>query len=142
MTRFIGECLKLLAGCPTPSEGKLAVQRLALSPVTLPEERGFALDGILSPPESRSEADSVRGYLAQVQSEVSLRLLSMFYNARGQPSPLWMAVATKSRKFFTVYGGGYGAQVEEEVVYRRNTTSSRSTDVEPPQGMDPPPQAM
>lgn len=134
ITRFIGECLRLLAGCPTPSEGKLAVQRLALAPVALPEERGFALDGILSAPETRSEADSVRAYLAQVQAEVSLRLLSMFYNARGTQSPLWLAVANKSRKFFTVFGS-YSAPVEEEVAYKRNLTSSRSTDVEPPQAL-------
>jgi hypothetical protein len=75
VTRFIGSCLKLLESCPTPAEGKLAVQRAALGPVALPCERGFALEGLFSAPNSRSEADALRGWLTQVHAEVAVRTL-------------------------------------------------------------------
>jgi len=107
------------------------VQRLALGPVALPCERGFPLEGLFSAPNSRSEADALRSWLSQVHAEVSLRLLQLYYTPRGTPSPLWQAVAAKSRKFFTVFGS-YEARVEEEVAYKRNTTSSRSIEVMAP----------
>ena len=131
LTRFIGGCLKLLEACPTPAEGKLAVQRVALGPVILPCERGFALEGLFTAANSRSESDALRAWLAQAHAEVSLRLLQLFYTPRGGQNALWLSVAKRSRKFFTVYGT-YTAPVEEEVVYKRNATASRSIEVHAP----------
>jgi hypothetical protein len=131
LTRFIGACFRVLEGCHGPSEGRLALQKLALEPVTLPGERGFPLEGLFEKPETRGAADLLRAWLAQARAEAGLRLLTLFYTPQGRQSPFWLDVARKSRKFFVVFET-YRQPVEEEAMYKRNTTSSRSTEFELP----------
>jgi len=127
LTHFVGSCLRVLEGCPLPTEGRLALQKLALEPVALPGERGFPMDGMLEVAESRASADLLRAWLAQARAEAGLRLLMLFYTPAGKQSPFWLDVARKSRKFFVVFGT-YRQQVEEEATYKRNLTSSRSVE--------------
>ena len=127
LTHFIGSCLRVLEGCPLPTEGRIALQKLALEPVALPGERGFPLDGMLEVAESRGAADLLRAWLAQARAEAGLRLLTLFYTPAGKQSPFWLDVARKSRKFFVVFGT-YRQPVEEEATYKRNLTSSRSVE--------------
>ena len=141
LTRFIGACLRTLESCPTPSEGRLALQKLALEPVALPGERNFPLEGIFESPETRGAADLLRAWLAQARAEVGLRLLALFYTPAGKQSPFWLDVAHKSRKFFVVFET-FRQPVEEEAAYRRNVTSSRSVEYQltiDQQAVAPPP---
>jgi len=131
LTRFCALCLQRLEACATPAEGKLAVQELALAPVTLPSSRGSPLESLFLASETRAEGDALSAWLSQAHSEASVRLLQLFYTPKGLPSALWKAVAHKSHKFMSVYGV-QPAPVEEEVAYRRNLTSSRSIEVLPP----------
>jgi hypothetical protein len=132
LTRFLGACFRVLEGCFGPAEGRLALQKLALEPVSLPGERGFPLEGLFEKPETRGAADLLRAWLAQARAEAGLRLLTLFYTPSGKQSPFWLDVARKSRKFFVVFET-YRQPVEEEAIYKRNTTSSRSTEYKLPQ---------
>ena len=129
ITRFVGECLRLLDGCPTAAEGRQQLASLALSPVALPGERGFPLDGLLESANSRAEADMLRGWLQQCRSECCLRLLGLYYTQKGATSSLWKDVSRKSRKFMCIFGT-YTQPIEEEAPYKRNQSSSRSVEVE------------
>jgi actin related protein 2/3 complex subunit 3 len=131
VTRFVGSCLKTLEGCPSPVEGRLALQKLALEPVALPGERGFPLEGIFEAPETRGAADLLRAWLAQARAEAGLRLLTLFYTPAGRQSAFWLEVARRSRKFFVVFET-YRQPVEEEAAYKRNQTSSRSIEYKMP----------
>jgi hypothetical protein len=107
ITRFVGECLRALEGCPNAAEGRQQLATMALAVASLPGERGFPLDGLLETANSRSEADMLRGWLQQCRSTASLRLLGMYYTTKGSVSPLWRDVARKSRKFFCIFGALY-----------------------------------
>jgi hypothetical protein len=124
LTHFVGSCLRVLEGCPLPTEGRIALQKLALEPVALPGERGFPLDGMLEVAESRASADLLRAWLAQARAEAGLRLLTLFYTPAGKQSPFWLDVARKSRKFFVVFGT-YRQPVEEEVCIWPSTSPGR-----------------
>ena len=132
LTRFLGTGFRILEGCPTPQEGRLALQRVALEPVALPGERGFPLDGIFEAPETRGAADLLRAWLAQARAEAGLRLLALFYTPAGAQSPFWLNVARTSRKFFVVFET-FKQPVEEESAYKRNLTSSRSVEYRMPE---------
>jgi hypothetical protein len=129
ITRFVGECLRGLESVPNAGAGRQVLAQLALTPPALPGERAFPLNGLLETANSRAEADLLRDWLRQCRSECCLRVLGLYYTPKGAVSPLWKAVAQRSRKFFCVFGT-YSQPVEEEAPYRRNTSSSRSIEVD------------
>jgi len=94
----VGQFMKRFEGCKTKAEAYKTVHALALEPLLLPGDPGFALGGFLQAPASKSEAEGWRAYFKQAREELGLRLLEKCYTQdTGVQNKYWMAFA--NRKF-------------------------------------------
>ncbi|KAL2652183.1 hypothetical protein R1flu_020311 [Riccia fluitans] len=100
LTLYINMALKRIEACKTEADGIKAIISLGLEKFPIPGEGGFPLGGLLSPPQSREEADLFRTYLKQAREETSGRLIERVYRPNGKPNKWWLAFA--KRKFMNI----------------------------------------
>ncbi|VDD83248.1 unnamed protein product [Mesocestoides corti] len=96
---YILECLKKLQRCPTKSHGSKELTSLSLARFDLPGDPGFPreLSNLYTKP-SMADANLMREYIAQLRTELGIRLLDRVYvDDQAQPSKWWLCFA--KRKF-------------------------------------------
>ncbi|KAG6553857.1 hypothetical protein Mapa_004774 [Marchantia paleacea] len=100
LTLYINMALKRIEACKTEADGIKAIISLGLEKFPIPGEGGFPLGGLLTPPQSREEAELFRSYLKQAREETSGRLIERVYRPNGRPNKWWLAFA--KRKFMNI----------------------------------------
>lgn len=77
---------------PRPTQ---ALRKLATQPISIPGERGFALEGITERPANGPEGSNLRQYFRQCREEICVRLLEVFYTPQGMQSRYWLDIAVR-----------------------------------------------
>ncbi|KAJ2316462.1 subunit of the Arp2/3 complex, partial [Coemansia sp. RSA 2681] len=75
------------------SEATKALYSLAVTNVVIPADATFPLHNMYPGVNDKSEADTLRQYLAQVRQEVAQRLVALTYTdgGSGGPSKWWLS---------------------------------------------------
>lgn len=76
-----------------------ALRKLATQPISIPGERGFALEGITERPGNAAQGTMLRGYFRQCREEICVRLLEVFYTPQGTQSRYWLDIAVRPPKW-------------------------------------------
>lgn len=72
-------------------EGKKEMATLALANFSLPGDSGFPLNAMYQKPSTKSEADTMRGYLTQLRQELGQRIIEAVFDPQtDKPSKWWM----------------------------------------------------
>ncbi|KAI0772121.1 ARP2/3 complex 21 kDa subunit [Trametes elegans] len=92
---FISDCLAKIGAARTPPsqiEATKSLNTLAVDNFPIPGDATFALNAHYAPPQSRADAEYLRGYLTQVRQELAARLVEKLYaDGTGKPSKWWMS---------------------------------------------------
>ncbi|KAK9383538.1 actin-related protein 2/3 complex subunit 3 [Kockiozyma suomiensis] len=92
---FITDCLSGISANKNATvdrnEANRILNTLALEHFSIPGDAGFPLNSLYAPPRDRSEAEMLRGYLAQFRQELAVRLIDRVYGVSDKPSKYWLA---------------------------------------------------
>jgi len=92
---YVSDCLAKIGSArttPTQIEAGKTLNTLSVDNFPIPGDANFSLNSHYAPPGSRSDADYLRGYLAQVRQELAARLIEKLYaDGTGKPSKWWMS---------------------------------------------------
>lgn len=87
---FITDCLSGISANKNATvdrnEANRILNTLALEHFSIPGDAGFPLNSLYAPPRDRSEAEMLRGYLAQFRQELAVRLIDRVYGVSDKPS--------------------------------------------------------
>jgi len=97
LTLYIQQCLVTI-GARSKGDSEKELYQLAISNFAVPGDRNFALQGFVTNPKDRAEADLTRQYFTQLRQEAGTRLIERVYATSEMTPSKWWACFNK-RKF-------------------------------------------
>ncbi|ODV89885.1 hypothetical protein CANCADRAFT_1620 [Tortispora caseinolytica NRRL Y-17796] len=89
---FVSDCLNAIKPNVTEREAQRLLSNVALDHFSIPGEPGFPLNSMYSPPQDRSEAETLQQYIQQFRQELATRLVQRLYDGDGAvPNKHWLA---------------------------------------------------
>lgn len=102
LTLFITECLKRLKKCTSRDQAIQEMYSLAISRFDMPGDPNFPLNSMFHRPAKQQEVELMKGYLAQLRQECSLRLVDKVFTAPNQSSPSKWWICFSKRRFMDI----------------------------------------
>jgi len=96
LTLYIQQCLVTI-GTASKGEADKQLFQLAIQNFAIPGDRNFALQGFVTNPKDRNEADTTRLYLTQLRQETGARLLERMYVGSDQVPSKWWTCFNKKK---------------------------------------------
>ena len=91
LTVFISECIIKAARTKSKDDGTKLLYGLGVEKnFAIPGEKGWYLGGHMPDPQTREEADLIRGYMRQCREEICGRIQDKLWNADGSANKWWM----------------------------------------------------
>ena len=97
LTLYLQQLLKEVATgkVKDKKDAKTAFYQLAIKNFTVPGDSGWTLGGMFPQPAGREEADSFKMWMKQARTELSERVLEIFFNADNSVNKWWVCFGKK-----------------------------------------------